>query len=108
ATWPPAGGVIRVVVVRTEDVWVAYFCTDPGAAAADVLGLVADRAAIEQVFHDVKEVWGGGQQQLRTVAGNVGAWHLTLWVYTLVELWAWDRPEADLVDRTASPWDAAW
>jgi hypothetical protein len=108
ATWPPAGGVIRVVLVRNDDGWVAYFCTDPTATAADVLGLVADRAAIEQVFHDVKEVWGAGQQQLRDVDANVGAWHLNLWAYTLVELWAWDQPEADLVDRTASPWDAAW
>jgi hypothetical protein len=108
ATWPPAGGVIRVVLVRNDDGWAAYFCTDPTAAAGDILGLVADRAAIEQVFHDVKEVWGAGQQQLRTVAGNVGAWHLNLWAHTLVELWAWDRPEAELVDRTASPWDAAW
>ena len=108
ATWPPAGGVIRVVLVRTEDGWVAYFCTDPDATAADVLGLVADRAAIEQVFHDVKEVWGAGQQQLRNVHANVGAYHLNLWAHTLVELWAWDRAEGELVDRAASPWDAEW
>jgi hypothetical protein len=108
ATWPPAGGVIRVVLVKNADGWVAYFCTDPDATAADVLGLVADRAAIEQVFHDVKEIWGAGQQQLRNVHANVGAWHLNLWAYTLVELWAWHRPEDGLVDRTASPWDAEW
>jgi hypothetical protein len=108
ATWPPAGGVIRVVLVKNADGWVAYFGTDPNATAADVLGLVADRAAIEQVFHDVKEVWGAGQQQLRNVHANVGACHLNLWAHTLVELWAWDRPEEDLVDRSASPWDAEW
>jgi hypothetical protein len=108
ATWRPAGGVIRVVLVKTDGGWVAYFCTDPGAAAADILGQVADRAAIEQVFHDVKEIWGAGQQQLRNVHANVGAWHLNLWAHTLVELWAWDRPEEDLVDRSASPWDAEW
>ena len=108
ATWPPAGGVIRVVLVKNDDGWVAYFCTDPAAMAADVLELVADRAAIEQVFHDVKEIWGAGQQQLRNVHANVGAYHLNLWAYTLVELWAWDRAEAELVDRTASPWDAEW
>ena len=39
---------------------------------------------------------------------NVGAWHLNLWAYTLVELWAWHRPEEELVDRSASPWDAEW
>jgi hypothetical protein len=108
ATWPPAGGVIRVVLVRNDDGWVAYFSTDPAATAADVLGLVADRAAIEQVFHDVKEIWGAGQQQLRNVHANVGAYHLNLWAHTLVELWAWDRAEGELVDRTDSPWDAEW
>ena len=108
ATWPPAGGVIRVVLVKNDDGWVAYFCTDPAATAADILGLVADRAAIEQVFHDVKEIWGAGQQQLRDVHANVGAYHLNLWAHTLVELWAWDRPEEELIDRSASPWDAEW
>ena len=108
ATWPPAGGVIRVVLVTNEDGWVAYFGTDPDATAADILGLVADRAAVEQVFHDVKEVWGAGQQQLRNVHANVGAYHLNLWAHTVVELWAWDRAEDELVDRAASPWDAEW
>jgi hypothetical protein len=108
ATWPPAGGIIRVVLVKNDDGWVAYFCTDPNATAADILGLVADRSAIEQVFHDVKEIWGAGQQQLRHVYANVGAWHLNLWAYTLVELWAWHRPEEELVDRSASPWDSEW
>jgi hypothetical protein len=108
ATWPPADGVIRVVLVKNEVGWVAYFCTDPNATAADILGLVSDRSAIEQVFHDAKEIWGAGQQQLRYVYANVGAWHLNLWAYTLVELWAWHRPEEELVDRSASPWDAQW
>jgi hypothetical protein len=108
ATWPPAGGVIRVVLVKNDDGWVAYFCTDPTATAADVLEQVADRAVVEQVFHDIKEVWGAGQQQLRNVHANVGAYHLNLWASTLVELWAWDRTEDELVDRTASPWDAEW
>jgi len=108
ATWPPAGGVIRVVLVKNTDGWVAYFTTKTDATAAEILGLVADRATIEQVFHDVKEVWGAGQQQLRNIHANVGAWHMNLWAHTLVELWAWDRPESELVDRGASPWDAGW
>jgi hypothetical protein len=108
ATWPPAGGVIRVVLVKNDDGWVAYFCTDPDATPADILGLVADRAGIEQVFHDIKEIWGAGQQQLRNIHANVGAYHLNLWAHTLVELWAWDRPEDELIDRSASPWDAEW
>ena len=33
---------------------------------------------------------------------------MNLWAHTLVELWAWNRPEDQLVDRSASPWDAEW
>jgi hypothetical protein len=60
---------------------------------------------IEQVFHDVKEVWGSGQQQVRNVWTNIGVWHLNLWLHTLVELWAWRRGKDELVQRADSPWD---
>ena len=36
--------------------------TDSDATVAQVLEAVADRAAIEQDFHDLKEVHGAGQQ----------------------------------------------
>src|SRR4051812_16160489 len=62
ATWRPAGGLIRVVLVREPRGWVAFFCTDAAAVAADILGAVADRFALEQCFKDLKEVWGAGQQ----------------------------------------------
>ena len=106
ATYPPAGGLIRVVLVKNEDgSWVAYFCTDSSASVMEILEAIADRSAVEQVFHDVKEVHGAGQQQLRNVWANVAAWHLHLWMHTLVELWAWNRTQASLCDRRASPWD---
>jgi len=106
ATYPPAAGLIRVVLVKNEDEsWVAYFCTDSNASVTEILEAVADRSAIEQVFHDVKEVHGAGQQQLRNVWANVAAWHLVLWLHTLVELWAWSRKQVSLCDRRASPWD---
>ena len=43
ATWRPAGGVIRVVLVDEPTGWRAYFCTDTSASVADILGMVADR-----------------------------------------------------------------
>jgi DDE superfamily endonuclease len=107
ATWRPAGGVIRVVLVRERDGWAAFFCTDPEAGVADILAAVADRGALEQAFHDLKEVWGAGQQQLRRVWANVGAYHLNLWLHTLTEVWAWARPPRQLTDRGPSPWDDA-
>jgi hypothetical protein len=106
ATWRPAGGEIRVVVVKEDDGWFAFFCTDPKATAAEILEMVADRNSLEQTFKDVKEVWGAGQQQVRNIHATIGAWHMNLWAYTMVELWAWEKPEEELVDRSRSPWDS--
>jgi DDE superfamily endonuclease len=105
ATYKPVGGVIRVVLVREPESWVAYFSTNPELSVASILEAVADRSALEQVFHDVKEVHGAGQQQLRHVWANVGAWNLIGWWHLLVELWAWNRPRTRLCDRSDSPWD---
>jgi hypothetical protein len=105
ATWRPAGGVIRVVLVKEADGWFAFFCTDANATVADILGMVADRNSLEQTFKDVKETGGASQQQVRNLHASIGAWHMNLWAYTLVELWAWDKPKAELVDRSHSPWD---
>jgi hypothetical protein len=105
ATYRPAGGVIRVVLVQEEHGWVAFFCTDPDATVEQILEAFADRATIEQNFHDQKEVWGSGQQQVRNIWTNVGVFHVNLWLHTLVELWAWHKPHAQLCDRSDSPWD---
>ncbi len=99
-------GEIRVVIVRFEDGgWAPYFCTDTSAEVCDILEAVAARWAIEEHFHDVKEVWGAGQQQVRTVWSNIGCWHLNQWVYTLVELCCWDVDKSQLSDRSDRPWD---
>jgi hypothetical protein len=105
ATWRPAGGLIRVVLVKEEDGWLPFFCTDPTASAAEILAAMADRNAHEQTHKDIKEVWGAGQQQLRNVFSNVGAFNLNSWMYSMVEAWAWQRCEGELVDRSDSPWD---
>jgi hypothetical protein len=106
ATWRPAGGRIRVVIVRERDGWLPYFCTDPTVTAETVLEVMADRGAIEQTFKDVKEVWGAGQQQVRNIYASIGAFAVNLTLYSVVEAWAWSRGEEALVDRSRSPWDA--
>jgi hypothetical protein len=99
---------IRVVLLLFDDGgWVPYFCTDPDATVRDILEAAADRWAIEEHFHDLKEIWGAGQQQVRNVWSNIGCWHLNQWLHTLVELASWDAAEATLVNRTARPWDNA-
>jgi hypothetical protein len=105
ATYKPVGGTIRVVLVRDTDGWVAFFCTDAEATVDQILEAVADRAAIEQDFHDLKEVHGAGQQQVRHYWANVAVYHLNLWLHTLIELWAWTKTHEQLCDRSQSPWD---
>lgn len=105
ATWRPAGGVIRVVLVDEPTGWRAYFCTDPAATVADVLTTIADRFSLEIAFREIKEVVGAGKQQVRFIHASVGAFHVCLWTYTMTEAWAWSRSEAELVDRSESPWD---
>ena len=108
ATWRPAGGAIRVVLVDEPTGWVAFFCTDTAATVADILGCVADRFSLETTFRDCKDIVGAGQQQVRRVPTSVGAFHVCVWTFTMTEAWAWNRPETDLVaHRSASPWDDA-
>jgi hypothetical protein len=108
ATWHPAGGVVRVVIIKEDDgSWRAFLCTDSEAGVGEIVQAVLDRWAIEQNFHDLKEVEGIEQVQLRRVWSNVGALNLNLWVHSLVELWGWNRPAAEMSDRSASPWDDA-
>jgi hypothetical protein len=107
ATWKPVGGQIRVVIVQDENGWRAFFCTDLEASVETILETVAQRNAIEQASHDLKEVQGAGQQQLRNYHAKVAAWNLHLWLFTLVEAWAWRQPAEAICDRSASPWDRA-
>jgi hypothetical protein len=105
ATWRPAGDVIRVVIVKEKDGWIPLFSPSHEVTAVEILEAMADRNAEEQVFKDGKGVWGAEQQQVRNIYSNEGCFNLNLWMVSLVEVWAWDKEEEDLVDRSASPWD---
>jgi hypothetical protein len=72
---------------------------------AEILATVADRFAPETTFRDCKQIVEAGRQQVRFVWANIGAFHMCLWTFTMTEAWAWSRPEDELVDRSASPWD---
>ena len=106
ATWRPAGGAIRVVLVDEPSGWVGFFCTQASASVADILESVAARFSLEVTFRDLKDVVGAGQQQVRRVRANVGAFCVCVWTFTMTEAWAWNRAVTDLVaHRSASPWD---
>lgn len=106
ATSRLVSGTINVVIVKFDDGgWAAYFCTDAKIEVRDILETVAARWAIEEHFHDVKEIWGAGQQQVRNIWSNIGCWHLNQWMYALVELCSWDVAKPKLTDRSHRPWD---
>ena len=106
ATYKPTGGKVLVLIVREDkNSWRTFMCTNLSATAEQILEAVADRFAIEQNFHDLKEIEGVGQQQVRNYSANVGAFHLNMWVHTMVELWAWDKRTSVICDRSDSPWD---
>jgi hypothetical protein len=105
ASYRPADGSIRVVIVKEDHGCQFFFCIDPRATPREIIEAFADRAAIEQDFHDVKEVWGAGQQQVRNIWTNVAVFNLNLWAHTLVEAWAWHKPAEEIRDRSDSPWD---
>jgi hypothetical protein len=105
ATHRTFGGAIRVVIVQEPNGPQFFYCSDVTATVREIIEAFADRAAIEQVFHDVKEVWGSGQQQVRNVWANIACWHLNLWLFTLVELWSWNKSAKELTRRDDSPWD---
>ncbi len=106
ATSHLVGGVVRVVLLEhASGNWAAYLRTDPSMPADAILQTVSDRWAIEEHFHDVKEIWGAGEQQVRNLWSNIGCWNLCTWLYAMVELECWDASTTDLVDRRDRPWD---
>ena len=82
-----------MVLVDEPTGWRAYFCTDTSASVADILGTVADRFSLEITFRECKQVVGAGQQQVRFIWANVGAFHVCLWTFTMTEAWAWGRKD---------------
>ena len=49
-------GEIRVVPIRDGAEWVPFFCTDPDGDGREILQVATSLWAIEEQFHDVKEV----------------------------------------------------
>lgn len=106
ATTSIADGPIRVVIVRFDNgETAAYFSTNPTMSVELILETVAGRWAIEEFFHDTKETWGSGKQQVRNVWSSIACWNINAWLYGLVELECWDAPKEQVVDRSDRPWD---
>lgn len=97
---------IRVVILDFGNgQWAAYFSTDIDMPVEQILDTVAGRWAIEEYFHDTKEVWGAGKQQVRSVWSNIACWNINGWLFTLIELESWETDLEMMVDRSERPWD---
>jgi len=106
ATSHTFGGHVRVVLLKYgSGNWAAYASSDESMRVEMILKIVSDRWSIEEHFHDVKEIWGAGQQQVRNLYSSIGCWHLCGWLYAMVELECWDESAEQLVDRSDRPWD---
>lgn len=106
ATTSIADEPIRVVILRFENgETAAYFTTELNMSVEMILEAVAGRWAIEEFFHDTKETWGAGKQQVRNVWSNIACWNLNAWLYALVELECWDTDMNQVVYRSDRPWD---
>src|SRR5271165_702433 len=65
----------RVVLVDEPSGWVAFVRTNVSANVAEILSTVADRFSLATTFPDCKEIVGAGQQQVRFVWANIGAFN---------------------------------
>jgi hypothetical protein len=102
------GKPIKVVLVKEDDkTWVPLISTDVDVSVLEILESYAARFGIEEMFKDLKEVWGWGKQELRLLESNEGAATMNLLLFGMTELATWDRSHGELVDRKDSPWDDA-
>jgi len=102
------GKPVRVVIIKEDDgTWVPLMCTDISRSAKEILESYGVRFGIEEMFKDLKEVWGWGKQEVRLLERNEAATAMNMLLYSMTELATWDRTQEELVDRSDSPWDDA-
>jgi hypothetical protein len=100
------GKPIKVILVKEDEkTWVPLISTDASMAAKEILESYAVRFGIEEMFKDLKEVWGWGKQEVRLLESNEAATALNMLLYGMTELSTWDRSQGELVDRSYRPWD---
>jgi hypothetical protein len=85
--------------------WAAMFSTDPTMEGKAILEHYSSRWSIEEGFHDLKEVWQAGKQQVRNLWSNIGCWQLNCWSYIVTELDSWNISSEEVVNRQDRPWD---
>jgi len=102
------GKPIKVILVKEDEkTWVPLISTDALMGAKEILESYAVRFGIEEMFKDLKEVWGWGKQEVRLLESNEAATAMNMLLYGMTELATWERSQGELVDRSDRPWDDA-
>jgi hypothetical protein len=102
------GKPIKVILVKEDEkTWVPLISTDAMMSAKEILESYAVRFGIEEMFKDLKEVWGWGKQEVRKLESNEAATAMNMLLYSITELATWERSQGELVDRSYRPWDDA-
>ena len=100
------GKPIRVVLVKENDkTWLPLISTDAEMSVVEILESDAVRFGMEEMFKDVKDVWGWGKQELRKLESNEAATTMNMLLFGMTELSTWERLQEELVDRSGCPWN---
>jgi hypothetical protein len=100
------GKPIKVVLIKEDDgIWVPLMSTEATMGVREILEAYGVRFGIEEVFKDLKDVWGWGKQEVRLLETNEAATAMNMLSFGMTELATWDRTAEELVDRSYRPWD---
>ena len=97
----------RLIISRDKDGDLALITTDLATPAPALIERYAGRWSIEQAFHDIRQVLGGGEARNRARAAVERTVPFTMLIHTLIVIW-YTRHGHDHRDitarRTAQPW----
>ena len=100
------GKPVKVVLVKEDEkTWLPLVSTDVALSTKEILESYGIRFGIEEVFKDLKDVWGWGKQEVRLLESNEASTTMNMLLYGMVELSTWECCGEELVDRVSSPWD---
>lgn len=100
------GKPVKVVLIKEDEkIWVPLISTDMAMNVKKILESYGVRFGIEEVFKDLKAVWGWGKQELRLLESNEAATAMNMLLFGMTELATWDRSALELVNRRHRPWD---
>jgi hypothetical protein len=86
------GKPIKVVLVKESDkVWLPLMSTDANRNVKEILEAYGVRFGIEEVFKDLKEVWGWGKQEVRKLETNEAVTVMNMVSFGITVLATWNR-----------------